>query len=54
MKRSTQSALGKIKSQTAFNIIPHASHVFESARALEEASQLAALWFADHMIKVPV
>ncbi|MCC7305564.1 MAG: hypothetical protein IT558_04805 [Alphaproteobacteria bacterium] len=51
MKQATQSVFSKVKNPLTMNVIPHTSHVFKSARATEEASQLAALWFADHLMK---
>ncbi len=52
MKRRNEAALGKIKSVSSLNVIPHASHTFENVRMLEEAAQLAGLWFSEHLINI--
>ncbi len=53
MKRRNEAALEKVKGASSLNVIPHASHTFENVRILEEAAQLAALWFSEHLIKIP-
>lgn len=48
---SNQTALHKIKGHCAMNIIPHGSYVFRNLRSLEDAGQLAGLWFSEHLSK---
>lgn len=49
--RSAQKAVEKLNSDSALNIIPRASAAFEETGTLEEAAQLAALWFLRHLEK---
>lgn len=45
-----KATLEKIKPQSTLNVIPHATKSFSEPDALEDATQLAALWFAEHLI----
>ncbi len=47
--RSAHKALEKLNSHSALNVIPRASASFEETGAMEEAAQLAALWFLRHL-----
>ena len=47
--RASQSALEKLNSSSTLNVVPSASHSFDEPGAMEEAAQLAALWFLHHL-----
>lgn len=47
--RSAQKALEKLNSHSALNVISRASAGFEETGAMEEAAQLAALWFLRYL-----
>jgi len=44
-----QHALRKLNDTSTLNVIPRASKLFEEPGAMEEAEQLAALWFSQHL-----
>jgi dienelactone hydrolase len=47
--RSNTRALQYLNSDSTLNVIPRASRFFEEPGAMEEAVQLAALWFSEHL-----
>jgi putative phosphoribosyl transferase len=47
--RASQSALEKLNSASTLNVVPSASHSFDEPGVMEEAAQLAALWFLHHL-----
>lgn len=44
-----KATIDKIKPLSTLNVIPHATKSFPELGALEDAAQLAALWFAEHL-----
>lgn len=47
--RAHQSVLEKLNSDSTLHVIPRALHLFEESDPMEEAAQLAALWFSRHL-----
>lgn len=47
--RSSQSALKGLNGHSVLNVISYASQTFEEPGALEDAAELAALWFSQHL-----
>ena len=47
-----QQAFARMQCEKRLAIVPHATHLFEEAGALEEVSTLAASWFSEHMAPV--
>jgi hypothetical protein len=45
-----KATLEKIKPRSTLNVIPHATKSFAEPGALEDAAQLAALWFTEHLV----
>jgi pimeloyl-ACP methyl ester carboxylesterase len=43
-----KSALGRLNTDSALEIVPNATHLFEEPGTLEAAALLAAEWFRDH------
>ena len=44
-----QAALGKLNKDSTLHVIPRATHSFEEQETMEEAAQLAALCFSQHL-----
>lgn len=47
--RLNEMAYEQLDCEKALAIVPHATHLFEEAGALEEVARLAAEWFAKHL-----
>jgi putative phosphoribosyl transferase len=47
--RMNQAALSRLSCEKSLIIIPHATHLFEEAGALEEVARIATQWFKMHL-----
>jgi pimeloyl-ACP methyl ester carboxylesterase len=44
-----RQALGQMRCEKALETVPHATHLFEEAGALEQVAELARAWFVRHL-----
>jgi putative phosphoribosyl transferase len=44
-------AMARMRSETALEIVPGATHLFEEPGALEQVARLARGWFVRHLVR---